>query len=79
MAMHGKNPVSKNEEKSIYSIESLSKFKSSLNVLKAEMSKINYLIRNNKDFIKSLELENRSKLEIIYSHHPRALEYFLGL
>ncbi|MBM3454215.1 MAG: hypothetical protein FJX80_03590 [Bacteroidetes bacterium] len=79
MAMHGKNPISKKEEKSIYSIESLSKFKSSLNVLKAEMSKINYLIRNNKDFIKSLELENRSKLEIIYSHHPRALEYFLGL
>jgi hypothetical protein len=79
MAMHGKNPVSKKEEKSIYSIESLSKFKSSLSVLKIEMSKINYLIRNNKDFIKSLELENRSKLDIIHSHHPRALEYFLGI
>lgn len=79
MAMHGKNPVSKKEEKSIYSIESLSKFKCSLDVLKTEMSKINYLIRNNKDFIKSLELENRSKLDIIHSRHPRALEYFLGI
>lgn len=79
LAMHGKNPVSKKEDKSIFSFESLQKFKSSLNVLEVEMSKINYLIRNNRDFIMSLKLENRSKLNIIHSHHPRALEYFLGI
>lgn len=79
LAMHGKNPVSKNDDKSIFSLESLHNFRNSINVLNSEMSKINFLIRNNKDFITSLELENRSKLDIIHNHHPRALEYFLGM
>lgn len=79
LAMHGKNPVGKNEDESIFSIESLQNFRNSLYVLEKEMSKINFLIRNNHDFITSLKLENRSKLNIIHSHHPRALEYFLGM
>ncbi len=79
MAMHGKDPISKNMETSIYSIQTLRSLYDKLDNLKFEYFKILNLNRNNSDYLKSIELENRSKLEIIHNHHPRALEYFLGL
>jgi hypothetical protein len=79
LAMHGKNPISIEKENSIYSIGSLISFLDSLKVLKSELFRLLLSIRSNKDFIRSIQLENKSKLEIILTHHPKAIEYFLGL
>lgn len=76
--MHGKNPVSINRETSIYSLESLKLLTGSLEVLRKEYSEVSKKIRQHPDFLRSIELENRKKLEIIHDHHPKALEYFLG-
>ena len=78
LAMHGKNPVSINRETSIYSLESLKLLTGSLEVLRKEYSEVSKKIRQHPDFLRSTELENRKKLEIIHDHHPKALEYFLG-
>ena len=78
MAMHGKNPVAKNKSTSIYSMDSLEKLSFSLRVLRKEYSSVSKKIRQHPDLLRSIELDNRSKLEIIHSHHPKALEYFLG-
>lgn len=78
LAMHGKNPVSINRETSIYSLESLHLLSESLQVLRKEYSEVSKKIRQHPDFLRSTELENRKKLEIIHDHHPKALEYFLG-
>ena len=79
LAMHGKNPISIEKENSIYSIGSLISFLDSLKVLQSELFRLLLSIRSNKDFIRSIQLENKSKLEIILTHHPKAIEYFLGL
>lgn len=78
LAMHGKNPVSINRETSIYSLESLQLLTESLEVLRKEYSEVSKKIRRHPDFLRSIELENRNKLEIIHDHYPKALEYFLG-
>lgn len=78
MAMHGKNPIGRDSESLIYSIQSFKYLLDSLRVLRLEYCKIVKLIRGHPDFIRSIELENRSKLEIIHTHHPKALNYFLG-
>jgi hypothetical protein len=78
LAMHGKNPVSIDKSTSIYSLESLEKLFESLSVLRKEYASVTMKIRKNPDFLRSIELENRGKLEIIHKHHPKALEYFLG-
>ena len=79
LAMHGKNPVVLNKSTSIYSIESLELLAFSLMILRKEFSKLTKKIWQHPDRIRSVELENRSKLEIIHSHHPKALRYFLGV
>jgi hypothetical protein len=78
LAMHGKNPVSINYETSIFSLDSLEQLFESLKILRKEYSAISLKIRQHPDFQKSIKLENRSKLDIIHYHHPKALEYFLG-
>lgn len=78
LAMHSKNPVSVDKSTSIYSLESLEKLFISLSVLRKEYAIVTMKIRKNPDFLRSIELENRGKLEIIHKHHPKALEYFLG-
>ena len=78
IAMHGKNPISKKFDTSLYSLDSLMKLSKSLILLLEETSSISKMIRANPDLLKSIELNNRSKLEIIYNHHPKALEFFLG-
>ena len=78
IAMHGKNPVSINRETSIYSMESLQLLTWSLKVLRKEYSEVSKKVRQNPDFLLSIELENRKRLEIIHYHHPKALEYFIG-
>lgn len=78
LAMHGKNPVTMENEKLIYSLGSLKIFMDSLNVLRIEYSIISNKIRQHPDFLKAIELDNRSKLDIIHNYHPKALEYFLG-
>ncbi len=77
LVMHGKNPVTKENEKLIYSIDSLQKFMESLKVLRIEYGIVINKIRHHPDYLKAIELENRSKLDIIHNHHPKALEYFL--
>lgn len=76
--MHGKNPVGQDSQTSIYSIDSFKYFLFGLKVLRVEYAKILSSIYKHADFIRSIELENRSKLDIIHIHHPKALEYFLG-
>ena len=78
LAMHGKNPVKINNQTFIYSLDSLQKLIDSLYVLRKEYSVLTNKIRQHPDFIRSIELDNRSKLDIIHHHHPKALEYFLG-
>lgn len=78
MAMHGKNPVSTENDTQIYSLESLHYLIDSLFVLRQEYTSVSLKIRKNADFLKAIELDNRGKLEIIHNHHPKALEYFLG-
>ena len=36
------------------------------------------LIHENKDFVKSIQIDNQNKLRIIHDHHPKALEYFIS-
>lgn len=78
MAMHGKNPVELDEESSVYSIESLEYLFKALKILETFTYRIEKLIANHGDYKKSVRMDNRSKLEIIYQHHPKALRYFLG-
>jgi len=78
MVMHGKNPIEKDTDSSIFSIDSLYKFQESLTILKDYNSKLEELIFNNSDYQLSVKLENQSKLKIIHEHHPRALKYFIG-
>ncbi len=77
MAMHGKNPVEIDEESSVYSIESLEYLFTALKVLENFTYRIEKLIADHGDYKKSVMMENRSKLEIIYQHHPKALNYFM--
>lgn len=78
MVMHGKNPIEKNTESSIFSIASLLHFQESLKILEHYNSKLEELIHNNADYQRSVQLENQSKLKIIHEHHPGALKYFIG-
>ena len=78
MVMHGKNPVQKEEDSSIFSIESLMRFEKSLQILEYYNSKLEELININIDYQLSVKLENQNKLKIIHEHHPRALKYFIG-
>ena len=78
MAMHGKNPVEKDQESSVYSIESLRYLFTALNSLQDFTYRIEKLISSQEDYRKSVVMENRSKLEIIHEHHPQALNYFIG-
>ena len=78
MAMHGKNPVEKDEESSVYSIESLRYLFTALRTLEDFTYRIEKLIDGQEDYRKSLIMDNRSKLEIIHEHHPQALNYFIG-
>lgn len=78
LAMHGKNPVEKDLDSGIFSIESLKYFTESLKVLKKYNSELVEKIYNNEDFLRSVKLENQNKLRIIHEHHPKALKYFVG-
>lgn len=78
MVMHGKNPIEKDLDTSIFSIESLLRFQKSLQILDYYNAKLESLIYSNKEYQLSIQLENQNKLKIIHEHHPRALKYFLG-
>jgi hypothetical protein len=78
LAMHGKNPIEKDIDTSIFSIESLQRFEHALEILHFYSTKLEGLIYENEDYIKSVQMENRRKLIIIHQHHPRALKYFIG-
>ncbi len=78
IAMHGKNPIEKNEETFIYTIESLSLLFQALNNLRILTYRLEKNISEHPDFIKSMQMDNRSKLQIIHQHHPKALNYFIG-
>lgn len=78
MAMHGKNPVEIDEESSVYSIESLKYLFEALKILENFTYRVEKLIANHEDYQKSVMMDNRSKLEIIHQHHPKALNYFIG-
>ncbi|WCL50748.1 hypothetical protein [Leptospira sp. GIMC2001] len=77
-AMHGKDPIGKDEAASIYSMESLSKFLTNLKIFRQLANDLEEKIKNHDDYRKSIQLENQSKLNIIHAHHPSALNYFLS-
>ena len=79
LAMHGQNPVEIDEETSVYSIESLEYLFKALKTLETFTYRIEKLIANHIDYRTSVRMENKSKLEIIYKHNPKALRYFIGL
>lgn len=79
MAMHGKNPVELDEVTSVYSLDSLKYLFESLRTLRRLTYRIEKLITDNEDYRKSLQLDNQSKLEIIYEKHPKALYYYFRL
>lgn len=78
VAMHGKNPVEIDHETSVYSIESLRYLFSALKTLEELTYRVEKLISNDQDYKKSVMMDNQSKLDIIYKHHPKALNYFIG-
>lgn len=78
MAMHGKNPIEIDNETSIYSIESLKKLSSSIEVLEHYSHLIDEKINENSDYVLTKKLENINKLNIIHKHHPNSLKYFLS-
>lgn len=78
MVMHGKNPIEKDADSSIYSIESLERFRDSLLVLVQYQTLLDQIIYENDDYQRALRLENQNKLNIIHHHHPNALKYFIG-
>lgn len=78
LAMHGKDIVSQDRKSLIYSIQSLKDFFSDLNQLEHYSNLLFEKIRNHQGFIDTLKVDNRKKLEIIHSHRPKALQYFLG-
>lgn len=78
LAMHGKNPIEFNKQETIYSIDSLVSICDKLSFFKAQYLILLEQIRNHSDYIKSIEMDNRSKLRIINEHHPKALDYFLN-
>lgn len=77
MAMHGKNPVEKDQETSVYSINSLRYLFTALKTLEYFTHQIENLINNQEDYKKSIMMDNQSKLNIIHKHHPKALNYFI--
>ncbi len=78
LAMHGKDIVSQDRDSSIYSIESLIDFFNDLTLLQTYSNELIYQIRNHPEYVETLEIDNRKKLEIIHTHRPEALQYFLG-
>lgn len=78
MAMHGKNPVEKDLESSVYSIESLRYLFTALKTLEEFTYRIEKMISCQEDYRKSVIMDNRNKLEIIHDQHPQALSYFIG-
>jgi hypothetical protein len=78
MAMHGKNPVSIDHESVIYSIDSLAKFFADLKEFRSLSNMLISAIHSHKDYIDSISLANRKKLEIIHQHRPKALEFFIN-
>lgn len=79
MAMHGKNPVELEEGTSVYSLDSLKSFFESLRTLRRLTYRIEKAITDNEDYRKSLQMDNQSRLEIIYEKHPKALYYYFRL
>ena len=77
MAMHGKNPVEKNQETSVYSIESLRYLFTALKTLVSLTHRVDKLVNKHSDYKKSVMMDNQNKLEIIHQHHPKALNYFI--
>jgi hypothetical protein len=78
VAMHAKDPVGKDNAGTIYSIDDLKVLKKQVLLLKEESHRLSQMIWNHPSYQRSIELENRKKLEIIHLHHPEALSYFLG-
>ena len=78
IAMHGKNPIEKDQHSSVYSLDSLKYLFTALNTLEKFTYRIENLINKHEDYQKSIQMDNRSKLEIIDKHHPKALNYFIG-
>ena len=76
--MHWKNPISIDQETSIYSIESLHLLMNYLEILNKYNSKLEEMIFSNEDYQKTIQMEYKSKLEIIHQHHPKSLKYFIG-
>jgi hypothetical protein len=79
LAMHGKNPIEKNVETSIYDLKSLENLTNMLNILKDELNSIKSRINGSTDYTKSIKLNNKAKLEIIDKFHPFAINYYLNL
>jgi hypothetical protein len=78
LAMHGKNPVKFISGSDIYHIGSLENLFNQLDYFKHQLSRLMLLIRNHDDYIKSIRMDNKNKLQIIHDHHPKAIWYFIG-
>jgi hypothetical protein len=48
-----------------------------MDVLRKWNSSLMQAIREHRDYLESIRLENQSRLEIIQNHHPKALDFFL--
>jgi hypothetical protein len=77
-AMHAKDPVTMSTDR-IYSLSDFKNLFRRVNMLRTEHDKLQHLSRVHPTQMRSMELENRFKLEIITNHHPKALNYFLDL
>lgn len=78
LAMHGKDPVELDQQKSIYNLSSLQAINNKLKYFKEQYLNVLKLIHENNDFVKSIQIHNQNKLRMIHNHHPKALEYFIS-
>jgi hypothetical protein len=78
MAMHGKNPIEKNYDTNVYSLDSLKFLLFSLKILRESNGIIEDQINQNIDYKSAVMIENRSKLVMISKHKLKAINYFLS-
>lgn len=78
LAMHGKNPVEFDKLQEKFTLSSLQTLFAVLRYFSIQYLNLLKLIRTHKDFVKSIQFDNQSKLRIIHDHHPKALEYFIS-
>ena len=78
MAAHAKDTLPFSEEERVYSVQALLRLVEDLAYFRVQSEKLNGFIHQHPDYITTLRLENRWRLQMIDQRHPNALNYFMN-